>query len=123
MTIRADEPKSDQILGFDPSELRREHVSTIGVPLPQRIENSLVPDNTIDCDLNLDDEYSTNSVADTLDDKYLSFSELVAALRGDGTGYVKMLIGDLSLKEISQISYGAKTSIKKSVKVLLLYSF
>ena len=112
LTLRADEPAPLPDAGLDPLELRREHVSTVGVPLPETLEASLEADVT----LTADDEYSENMGDPSVGDKLMDFSNLVAALRGDGTGYVKMLIGDVTLEDISKLSYGA-TNVKNSVKV------
>lgn len=112
LTLRADEPAPPPDAGLDPLELRREHVSTVGVPLPETLEASLETDVVPAAD----DEYSDNVGDPSVGDKLMDFSNLVAALRGDGTGYVKMLIGDVSLKDISKLSYGV-TNMKNTVKV------
>lgn len=114
LTLRADEPVQVEGPSFDPLELRREHVSTVGVPLPQTVEESLVDP---DVEPNASDEYSDNYGEPSIGDKLLDFSNLVAALRGDGTGYVKMLIGDVTMEEISKLSYGAG-KIKNVVRKL-----
>lgn len=119
MTLRADEPMAPPTADFDPFELRREHTATINTPLPQITETNIEIRNPDDVDEipNDEDEYSENSVQHSADDKFMAFSDLVAALRGDGTGYVKMLIGDVTMEDISKLSYG-HVSMNKSVKKL-----
>jgi hypothetical protein len=78
--------------------------------------NGVAGNGSGDDEPNEQDEYSEQSAQRSSDAKYLTFSDLVAALRGDGTGYVRMLIGEVSLAEISKMSYGC-VSVRHTVRV------
>ena len=114
LSLKVDEPREEPPDEFDPENLARHEVVGLDEPMPgvleRRIGDSDGPLSAADI------ASSLVSARPTEHESRAAFADLVASLRGDGIGYVKGLIGDVSLEEVAKISYGDRI-VSSAVKV------
>ncbi len=117
LSLKVDEPLEEPPVEFDPDNLARDEVVGLDEPMPGVLERR-IGDSEEEAP-----PASIISARPTEHESRAAFADLVASLRGDGIGYVKGLIGDVSLEDVSKISYGDRivSSAVKVVHVCRLY--